>query len=342
MGKLRLGVVGAGGIFRHAHAPAWLAHPEVDIVAISDPHREAAESFAREHGVPYVFENYRDLLALGELDAIDICAPNALHSEVAVAALRAGLHVFCEKPDAVNPVEARRMAEAAEASGTVLMAMRNNRFTPASQFLKKYVEAGHMGDIYAGRCGWLRRRGIPGRGGWFTTKSLSGGGPLIDLGVHMIDVAMWLMGDPKPVSVIGAAYDKFASRDEKSGGTFDVEDLATGFIRFANGASLQLEFSWASNVEEETKFYELRGTKSGVSFRDGDLKIFSEIEGTLVDIVPRLPAQTTPDHTSNIFHFVDVAAGRAEPIIRPEHGVHMIQILSAIYESARLGEEVRL
>jgi predicted dehydrogenase len=340
--KLKLGVVGAGGIFKHAHAPAWLAHDEIEIIAISDPVKAAAEAFAHDHDVPYVFTDYRELLAMDDVDVIDICTPNALHSEVAIAALQAGKHVFCEKPDAVNPEEAQKMADAAAQSGNVLMVMRNNRFHPASQFMKKYADAGHMGDIYTGRCGWIRRRGIPGRGGWFTTKELSGGGPLIDLGVHFIDVAIWLMGNPKPVAVVGAAYNKFANMEEKSGGTFDVEDLASGFIRFDNGASLQIEFSWASNIEEEMNFYELRGTKAGVSFRNGDLKIFSEIEGTLVDIIPRLPKQSTPDHSSNINHFVDVVQQRAEPIIRPEHGVHMIQILSAIYESARIGREVIL
>jgi predicted dehydrogenase len=340
--KLKLGVIGAGGIFRHAHAPAWLSHPEIEIIAISDPVEEMAKSFAEEHGIPHVFSDYHDLLTLDEIDVVDICTPNRFHSEIAIAALKTGKHVFCEKPDAVNPEEAMKMADTAKKSGKVLMVMRNNRFNAASQFLKKYVDAGHMGEIYTGRCGWVRRRGIPGRGGWFTSKEMSGGGPLIDLGVHMIDVAMWLMGNPKPVAVVGATYNKFANTEEKSRGTFDVEDLASGFIRFDSGASLQIEFSWASNIEEEMKYYELRGTKSGVSFKNGDLKIFSEIEGTLVDIVPRLSGQEISDHTSNINHFVDVIQQRSEPIIRPEHGVHMIEILSAIYESARIGKEVSL
>ncbi|WEG13184.1 Gfo/Idh/MocA family oxidoreductase [Pullulanibacillus sp. KACC 23026] len=340
--KLKLGVIGAGGIFRHAHAPAWLSHPEIEIVAISDPVVEAAAAFAKEHGIPQVFKDYHDLLAQEEIDVVDICTPNSLHSEIAIAALKAGKHVFCEKPDAVNAEEAKKMARTAGETGKRLMVMRNNRFNPASQFMKKYVDAGHMGDIYTGRCGWIRRRGIPGRGGWFTTKELSGGGPLIDLGVHFIDVAMWLMGNPRPVAVVGATYNKFASADELETGTFDVEDLASGFIRFENGATLQIEFSWASNVEEEMNFYELRGTKSGVHFKNGELKIFSEIEGTLVDIIPRLPEHKISDHTSNINHFVNVLQGREEPILTPEHGVHMIEILTAIYESARLGREVLL
>ncbi len=153
------------------------------------------------------------------------------------------------------------MKAAAEKNGKVLMVMRNNRYMQVSTFMKKYINDGKMGEIYAARCGWQRRRGIPGKGGWFTTKAQSGGGPLIDLGVHMIDLTMWLMGSPKPVSVTGCTYTKFADNDvsdsvnstfgeKMADGTFDVEDLATGFIRFDNGASLSIEFSWASNIEK--------------------------------------------------------------------------------------------
>ncbi|MNI18430.1 putative oxidoreductase YcjS [compost metagenome] len=285
---------------------------------------------------------------------IDICTPNVYHSEIAAAGLQAGKHVFCEKPDAVNPEEAQKMADAAQQSGKLLMVMRNNRFTPASQYLKKYIDEGHMGDIYTGRCGWIRRRGIPGKGGWFTTKELSGGGPLIDLGVHFIDLSIWLMGNPKPVSVSGATYTKFANNDiadsahssfgdKQADGTFDVEDLATGFIRFDNGATLQIEFSWASNIGEEINFVELRGTQAGASLKNGELQIFSEIAGQLIDIQPVLnKVKAEPPHGANIKHFIDCIQHRAEPIFLPEHGVDMIKILSAIYESAESGREVRL
>src|SRR5690606_3179029 len=193
----------------------------------------------------------------------------------------------------------------------------------------------------------------PGQGGWFTTKSQSGGGPLIDVGVHMIDLAMWYMGNPKPVAVSGATYCKFAlSRvsdsvhaafgDRKEDGTFDVEDLAMGFIRFDNGASLQIEFSWASNIDEEVNFVELRGTKSGCALRNGQVRLFTEAAGALVDLNPKLPKPKLNDHAGNLHHFVDVLRGRAEPTLTPEDGVHMIQILSAIYTSAQTGAEVRL
>lgn len=352
MGKLRLAAIGTGGIFRSAHLPAWLAHPEVEIVAVCDVDRAKAQKIADDNGIKDVYEDYRDVLARDDVDMVDICTPNLYHSEISVAALQAGKHVFCEKPDAVNPEEAIKMANAAEASGKVLMVMRNNRFRPVSQFLRKYVNNGHMGEVYTGRCGWIRRRGIPGKGGWFTTKELSGGGPLIDLGVHMIDLAIYIMGNPKPVAVSGSTYMKFADNDQadsvhsafgekKSGGTFDVEDLASGYIRFDNGASLQIEVSWASNVEREGNFVELRGTKAGFSLFGDDLKVFTEIDGTLCNVIPQLPKDPGA-HKSNINHFMEVVQKRAEPIFVPEQGVDMIKILSAIYESAQTGREVRL
>lgn len=352
--KLRLGAIGNGGIWEWAHADAWLANPEVEIVAVCDIIKEKAEKFAEKHNIKHVFADYKDLLKLDDLDFIDICTPNVFHSEMAVAGLNRGLHVFCEKPDAVNPVEAQKMANAAKKSGKRLMVMRNNRFIASSQFMKKYIAAGHMGEIYAGRCGWVRRRGIPGKGGWFTTKALSGGGPLIDLGVHFIDVAMWMMGNPRPVAVSGMTYCKFAKSTgadsvhskfgtAQEGGTFDVEDLAMGFIKFDNGACLQIEFSWASNIETEGHFAELRGTKGGCTLLGGgDLKIFTEIEGTLCDIHPKFPKTNVSAHAANLNHFIDVLKGRCEPIFKPEQGVDMIKILSAIYKSASNGKEVRL
>jgi predicted dehydrogenase len=329
-----------------------LEHPEIELVALSDPYTEHAEKLAKEHGISRVYADYRDMLRDPDIEVVDICAPNVFHSEVSIAALEAGKHVFCEKPDAINAAEAQKMADAAARSGKLLMTMRNNRFSPASQYLKRYIEEGLMGEIYTGRCGWLRRRGIPGKGGWFTNKSMSGGGPLIDLGVHFIDLAMWLMGNPRPVAVSGATYAKFADYepnrpekrhvDKKGKGVYDVEDLAVGFIRFENGASLQLEFSWASNVEDSESFVELRGTKAGSSIRKGQLSIFSEAAGQLVNITPILPKAQRPGHAEHLYHFIDCLQDRAEPIITPVHGLDMIKILCAVYESAESGFEVRL
>ena len=353
--KLRMGVVGVGGIWSWGHQETWKNHPEVEIVAVCDVIKERADHWARETGAKAYYD-YRDLIAAGkgELDFVDVCTPNLYHSRVAVAALNAGMNVFTEKPDAINVKEAQKMADAASKSGKTLMAMRNNRWLPASMWLKKYIDAGSMGNVYTGRCGWQRRRGIPGKGGWFTTKALSGGGPLIDLGVHFIDVATWLMNDPKPVAVSGCTYRKFAdagtsdSEHSKFGGkaqdagTFDVEDLAIGFIRFADGQSLQIEFSWASNIENENVFVELRGDKAGAKLDFTTLKIFSECQAGLYDIQPKLEKNPRGEHGMMLHHFVDVLQKRAKPIIKPEHGVNMIKILTAMYESADKGREVRV
>ncbi|MFD0959042.1 Gfo/Idh/MocA family protein [Paenibacillus chungangensis] len=351
--KIRMGIVGAGNIFRAAHLKPLLDHPEVEIIAICDINAKRAEEVARENGIANFYSDYRELLKRDDIDAVDVCTSNLYHSIISIAALQAGKHVFCEKPDAVNPEEAQKMADAAKASGKVMMTMRNNRFTPAAKFLKRFIEEGHMGEIYTGRCGWVRRRGIPGKGGWFTTKELSGGGPLIDLGVHFIDLTMWLMNNPKPVTVSGATYTKFANNDladsvhssfgeKQENGTFDVEDLATGFIRFNSGASLQVEFSWASNIGEEMNFIELRGTKAGFRLKNGVVEVFSETSGQLTNVMPVMKGTPPQPHGEHIKHFIDVVQGRVEPTITPEHGVEMIKILSAIYTSADTGREVVL
>ena len=354
MGKIRIAIIGCGNIARNAHLKNYLQLTDrFELVAACDIIPARAEAFAGEFGIPATYTDYHDVLAIEGLDAVDICTPNYLHSIIAVDALNAGLNVLCEKPDAINPTEAKKMQAAAEKSGKLLMVIRNNRFITQTQYLKKYIDEGKLGEVYAARCGWQRRRGVPGRGGWFTTKELSGGGPLIDLGVHMIDVAMWLMGSPRPVAVSGCAYNKFANDpasgsikqygDSNAKGTFDVEDLAMGFIRFDNGACLQIEFSWASNVRRDNKFFELRGTLAGAewSTTDGELRIYGEECGHPVDLIPQL-GKDLPGHLGNLKNFADALEGKAEPVFKVQEGVDMIKILCAIYESAQSGREVVL
>ena len=353
--KLKIGLIGLGGIMRNAHMAGYQRMWNmVEVVAICDILPEKIESFKKQFGMQDVpaYTDYKELLCVEGLDYVDICTPNYLHSIIAVDALNKGVNVFCEKPDAVSVEEALKMKEAAENSGKHLMVMRNNRYRRTAQYLKRYINEGKMGDIYCGRCGWQRRRGIPGKGGWFTTKEQSGGGPLIDLGVHMIDLAIWLMGNPTPVSVSGCTFTKFADSDvsdsvnssfgdKKEGGTFDVEDLAMGFIRFDNGACLQIEFSWASNVEKESIFVELRGDKSGAEIKDGVLKIYTEDNGVLEDINPKL-VDNNLIHGDNLRHFAEVLLHGKQPDFTPVQGVNMIKILEAMYKSAETGCEVRL
>lgn len=350
--KVRIGIIGNGGICKGAHSKGYLKEDRVEIVALCDIIKERAE-YVRDtyFNNADVYTDYKELLKDESIDAVDICTPNYLHSIIAVDALNAGKHVFCEKPDAVNVTEVLKMNEAAEKSGKVLMVMRNNRFVDASQYAKKYISDGKMGEIYAGRCGWQRRRGIPGKGGWFTTKAMSGGGPLIDLGVHMIDLAIWLMGNPTPVSVSASTYCKFADNDtsdsvnsdfgdKNAQGAFDVEDLAMGMIRFSNGAVLQIEFSWASNIKKENRFVELRGTKSGLKWEDDTVEFFTEEAGQLLDISAGKGSKN--GHHENLKHFIDVLTNGVDPCFKPQQGIDMIKILCAIYKSAETGKEVIL
>ncbi len=353
--KLKIAVIGCGGISRGAHLTGYSRMENVEIVALCDIIKEKAEEQAAKYGIPAVYTDYHDVFNIPGLDAVDLCLPNILHSKIAVEALEHGLNVFCEKPDAVSVEEAERMKAAAEKSGKVLMVMRNNRYRATSTYLKKFIEDGRMGEIYAGRCGWIRRRGVPGRGGWFTTKALSGGGPLIDLGVHMIDLAMWMMGNPHPVTVSGSTYRKFENsevinnkkrggRDIDKNGTFDVEDLAMGMIRFDNGACLQIEFSWASNIQEDCQFMELRGTKAGCSWTaKGGLKLFGEEYGNNYDLIPDADdTKCVQMHEANLRHFADVLLNGAKPMFVPQQGIDMIKILTAMYESAACGHEIQL
>lgn len=352
--KLKIGVIGCGGIATWAHMPAYANMEDVEVVALCDIKLEKAKALAKKYDIPekMTFEDYHDVIAIPEIDAIDICTPNKFHSIIAVDALNAGKHVFSEKPDAISVEEANKMKKVSDKNSKVLMVMRNNRHCASSKFLRRYIQEGNMGEIYSGRCGWQRTRGIPGKGGWFTTKELSGGGPLIDLGVHMIDLAIWLMGNPTPVAVSGSTYTKFAQSTvvdsdnakfgEKSDeGIFDVEDLAMGFIKFDNGACLQIEFSWASNVDRETRYVELRGTKSGTKWENEDVELYGETSGAYCITKPVI-SKAKGGHEMNLRHFIDVVLYGEKPDFEPIQGVNMIKILQAIYESAESGYEVRL
>ncbi len=356
MKTLRLGMIGLGGM-GNIHFDAHVLNERVTIVALCDLIPERCEKAIEKGNLTgvKVYTDFREMIDNEQLDAIDICTSNDFHSIIAVYALDHGLHVFCEKPDAMNVTEVQKMYDAYKRSGKILMCMRNNRYYSNSKYLKQFIADGKAGEIYCGRCGWIRRRGIPGRGGWFTTKAKSGGGPLIDLGVHMIDLSIWLMGNPRPVAVSGSTFSKFANNTAKSdsvhstfgvanaNGTFDVEDLAMGFIKFDNGACLQIEFSWASNIEREERFVELRGTKAGFKWRDdGSASIFTEDEhGTIEDLNPKLPEMGN-GHFRALYHFVDIVLDGAPKDYEPEQGVNMIKILSALYESAQTGKEVQL
>lgn len=344
---LRYGCIGAGGIARAKHIKNYQNFPDVELVAVCDSNEKFAKEVAYEFGFKTYYTDYRDMLEKEKLDFISVCAPNYLHYPVTVLALDKGIHVHCEKPIAMNAKEAQQMVDAKNKSGKKLMIALNNRFTNHAWFVKQYADEGLFGDIYHVRCGWKRVRGIPGKGGWFTNKALSGGGPLIDLGVHFIDLVMYFMGYPNPLSVSGATYSKFSENKcvNSSGwgmtaddnGIMDVEDMAVGFVRLDNGATLDLEFSWASNIEKDETFYEIRGTKGGAVYRHGELKIITEQFSTLVEIKPNLNFQSPVDEFT---HFIDCIKSNKEPIAKPEEAVKLMKIIDGIYLSSETKKEI--
>jgi predicted dehydrogenase len=344
--KIRIGLIGAGNIAQNAHIPAYLKQDDVELVAVCDQNEERARTVAQKYNMKYAFTDFNDLVALEEIDAVSICVWNNAHAAAAIAAANAGKHVLCEKPMAMNPIEGAAMLKAARDNKIVFMMGFVNRFREDSKVIKEMADAGKFGDIYFGKAFWLRRRGTPL--GWFTDKSKSGGGPVIDIGVHVIDLTWYFMGKPKPVSVSAAIHHKIGDYQTKGVGRwtafdtdnlkFDTEDSACGFIRFENGASMNFEVSWAINGKDTGTGSQIFGDKAGASL--APLTIYGEEANYLVDSTPTAKKE---DHFANeIRHFLDCIKENKEPLSPAEDGLNVQKMLNGIYESARLGREIML
>lgn len=343
---LRVGLIGAGGIARGVHIPNYLkCGDKVEIVSISDVVIEKAEECAEEFSIPHVFSDYHAMLQDVELDAISVCTPNKFHAAATLAALKAGCHVLCEKPPAMTPVEAGEMAQAANEAGKILTYGFHYRHAPEVETLKRFVDGGELGNIYAARVQAVRRRGIPGWG-VFTNKELQGGGPLIDIGVHMLDTALYLMGYPQPDTVLGVTYQNLGTRQgvglmgDWDWENFSVEDMARGMITFKNGASIILETAFAANVEKhDVMNVSLMGDQGGADVFP--LKIYQEKYDTLVDTTPsHLPKKGY--HELELERFVDCCLSGEQPLSTPEQGYYLQQIINAIYQSAESGKAVKI
>lgn len=343
--KLRVAVIGLG--MGRGHVRDYLQCPEAELVAICDQDPVRLAAVAKEYEVTRTFTEFSDMLELPGLDAVSVALPNVLHAPVTLECLAAGKHVLCEKPLAMNAREAEQMVRAARSRGLTLMVNFNFRFEQAAWAIHNAVDEGLLGDVYFARTGWHRNRGIPGWGGWFATKRLSGGGGLIDLGVHRLDLALWYMGYPTPVAVSGAVYDHLGKELAKRlGKDFDVDDLAAGFIRFANGATLAVEASWATNSgKREEMFTTLYGTRGGAALRnigegyEFEARLFVELGGVLAEARPVSHLATLETVRAHFVH--SILAGR-EPICPGEQGLTLMRILDALYQSAEASREVRL
>jgi predicted dehydrogenase len=353
----RLGVGVCGARIARNHIEGYKKIEGVDVLCVAGPDIDRVQAVADEYDVPRAVADYRDMLAMEDIQAVSICVPNKFHATIAIDAFNAGKHVLCEKPLAVNAREAQRIVDAARANDRLLMVAFNNRFSANSLALKEVVDRGTLGPIYYAKAWWLRRHGIPGFGGWFTTKKIAGGGALIDIGVHMMDVALYMMGYPEPVSVTGATFNEFGSRglgthsgweatDLQITNTFDVEDFATGLVKFANGAVLNVEASWAGHQElEDDLGIQLFGRLGGArmwmpNYHKADsVKIFSEVDGKVADFAPSFTMDD--EYSREVRHFVDCIREGKESLAPGEQGVTLMRIIDGLYESASTGSEVR-
>ena len=343
--RLRVGIIGLG--IGRSHIEGWRQHPQVDVIAVADQDANRLDQVGEQYGIATRYTSAEQMLAVERFDVISICTPNKFHKELALMAFEAGAHVLCEKPMAMNAEEGRAMLAAAKRAGRRLMINFSYRFSAQSRALKAQVDSGLFGDFYFGRTVWHRRRGMPGFGGWFGTKALAGGGPLIDLGVHRLDLALWLMGYPKPTWVLGNTYDPIARRlADEAGKTFDVEDLAAALIRFDNGATLVVEASWAANIQEaELMETRLLGTQAGLlqkNLNEGyqfDAHIFTERNGAQFDM--HLHPPTTAAHSGMHDYAQAILTDTPHPA-GGEQGLVVMELLDAIYESARTGAPVQL
>lgn len=348
--KVRVGVIGTGGIANGAHLPGYANIPDLcEIVALCDINPEALHRTAERYPqVKHLFDDYRKLLEMEEIDAVSVCTYNAAHYLPTVDALRAGKHVLCEKPIAINTKEAKEMVETARKHGKILQIGFNQRFSPTYQALKRFIDGGELGDIYYARVQALRVRGIPGWG-VFTDKEKQGGGPLIDIGVHALDLALWFMGHPKPIRATGVTYQKLGNRDlvgfmgQWDYQHFTVEDMAAGFVRFDNDLTMTVESSFAANWKQDTQNITLLGTDGGLE--TSPPTIIQEKHKALVNFEPRVPGggpHQFNTYNAEIKSFVECVRDGKEPLVTGEQALIVAQITEALYRSAETGQEVAI
>ena len=345
MSKLKIAVVGAGFAGRVVHLPGYRASL-APVAALCDLDEDRARALAKEHSIPQVYTDWRAMLAEVQPDIVSVCLPNVFHHELTIAALEAGAHVLCEKPLATTVAEARSMFETARRKGRLLMTAQNFRFEPSTQAIKRAVESGALGQVYHAEATAVRRMGIP-TWGTFHQRSFSAGGCLLDIGVHMLDQTLWLMGNPTPTKVSAVTQRRFGQRPDIAAARgnawdpkrFDVEDFAVAFVRFQDGASLVLRASWVSHIAQNRFSSQLLGTEGGAitdpptlyRLRDG-LQVDEEFKN-----LPR-PAS----YEGEVAHFLAVVRGQAKPLVREEETMNVQRILNAAYRSAEEGREVEV
>ena len=345
--KLRVGVVGTG--FGRYHMEAYSKIEDVELIAVCDLNLPEAKQFAEQYKARHVFKDYREMFSLPDLDAVSIAVPNCLHAPMTIDALQKGKHVLVEKPMAISPAQARAMAAAAKKAGMRLMVEQAMRFHPDVQLLRAYFERGEFGSVYYARSTWIRRKGWPrlhfppggtmGRGEWFIRKEEAGWGALGDIGAHHTDLAWYLMGTPKPVSVSGMMWNTVAAPILKRRKMpCEVEETACGFIRFENGSALTVEVTWDSHNRPFQECY-IYGDKGGASLFPARVYRGEDVNET-VDLSTQYGGFPT---VTAYEHFIDcIRNPKKKMIASGEEVVNVIDMLDALARSAQTGREVAI
>ena len=356
--KVRVGIIGCGGIANQKHLPGLSKIKEVELVAFCDIIRERAEKTAEKFGAEDVtiYEDYKELLADDSIEVIHVCTPNRSHSFITIDALESGKHVMCEKPMAKTAEEGRLMVEAAKRTGKKLTIGYQNRFRADSQYLHSACEAGDLGEIYFAKGHAIRRRAVP-TWGVFLNEFEQGGGPLIDIGTHALDLTLWMMNNHKPKYVVGNVYHKLGHKENSANAfgpwdpkEFTVEDSAFGFITMENGATVVLESSWALNsLDVDESKTSLCGTEGGADMKGG-LRLNGEKFGRLYDTKVDLQAggvaffegESAEPGDIEARAWINSVINDTDPLVKPEEALVVTEILEAIYKSSETGEPVYL
>ncbi len=331
---VRIALVGVGAAAQINHLPVLKKMEGVELVALCDRDPEKAARVAQKFGVPASYNRFEELLADDSIDAVDITTPNYLHAPMAEAALDAGKHVLCERPLARSLAEATAMAKAAKKSDRLLMCALQHRFRPDAQLLRKFVDKGDLGQIFLAKGGWLRQKTEWDSDEWRAQKRASGGGVVLDLGFQMIDLALWVLGDPQVASVTASVH-----RSRKD----EVEDSATAFLRLASGATLTLELTWGLLMEKDFAFLNLFG--SGGAALLNPFRVHKGMHGTLVNVTPTLETsrnQYRQSMEAQLGHFMEAVRGAKSPMGLASEILPVMELMDAIYKSAEQGKEVKV
>jgi predicted dehydrogenase len=352
MKKIKVAVIGCGAIARGSHIPAYDKNPMAEIKYLADIKKEHAEEMAQKYNIPHATADYRDVLRDEEVTAVSVCTPNSSHAPIAIDCLNAGKNVLCEKPAAVNFEQVKRMKEAADKNGKILNIGVVNRYNTPVNKIKEIIDNGELGKVYHIYCSFRAHRSIPGLGGQFTTKAISGGGVLIDWGVHFLDLIFYCIGSPEVLTVTGGISGELG-KDMKNysylsmwagppdyNGTYDVEDFVSGYIR-TKGPSISLNGAWAQNIGESAMFIEFLGDKAGIKLQyGGDFKIYSADKGVLYEITPSF--QKRDMFYDEVDDFLKAAAEGKKTRANIDNVLTVSQVMDALYKSAELGREIIL